>query len=253
MSNGKTSAWSPFRIPVFRVLWIATLASNIGTWMHDIGAGWLMTSLSPSPVMGALVQTATTLPIFLLAMPAGALSDIIDRRRYLIVVQVWMALVASVLGMLTLSGITTAWTLVALTFAMDVGTAMMMPAWTAVTPELVPRDQLQLAIALNSLGINVARAIGPALAGIIVSFAGTGAVFVINAISFLGVILIDRQMLKNNVVALAKAAKAFSVPTTITTVETESFSGHTLSSSIFKQDIGSSEKRLVIKFKGEQV
>ena len=142
MNRGNASAWSPLRIPVFRMLWIATLASNIGTWMHDIGAGWLMTSLSSSPVMVALIQTATTLPVFLLGMPAGALSDIVDRRRYLIVVQVWMALVAGVLGFLALTGIMTAWTLIALTFAMGAGTAMMMPAWAAMTPELVPRDQL---------------------------------------------------------------------------------------------------------------
>jgi len=190
MNGGQASAWSPFRIPVFRVLWVATLASNIGTWMHDIGAGWLMTSLSPSPLMVALVQTATTLPVFLLAMPAGALSDILDRRRYLIAVQVWMALVAALLGILTLIGITSAWTLVALTFAMGAGTAMMLPAWAAVTPELVPRDQLQPAIALNSLGINVARAIGPALAGVIVSFVGTGAVFILNALSYLAVMVV---------------------------------------------------------------
>ena len=188
--KSKASAWSPFRISTFRILWIATLASNVGTWMHDVGAGWLMTSLSPSPLMVALVQTATTLPIFLLALPAGALSDIVDRRRHLIVVQVWMGAVAALLGVLTLTGTTTAWTLVVLTFAMGVGTAMMMPAWAAITPELVPRSQLQAAIALNSLGINVARAIGPALAGVIVSFAGTGAVFVLNAISYLGVLVV---------------------------------------------------------------
>lgn len=158
--------------------------------MHDIGAGWLMTSLSPTPVMVALVQTATTLPIFFLAMPAGALSDILDRRRYLVVIQIWMGCVAAFLGFLTLSGLTTAWVLVALTFAMGVGTAMMMPAWAAVVPELVPRQELQPAIALNSLGINVARAIGPALAGVIVSLAGTGAVFVLNAVSYLGVIVV---------------------------------------------------------------
>ncbi len=190
VNRGKTSAWSPFHIPAFRMMWIATLASNVGTWMHDIGVGWLMTSLWPSSVMVALVQTATTLPIFLLAMPAGALSDIIDRRRFLLVVQVWMALVASVLGILTLTGVTTAWTLVVLTFALGMGTAMMLPAWAAVTPELVPRDQLQSAIALNSLGINVARAIGPALAGVVVSFAGTGAVFILNVISYFGVIYV---------------------------------------------------------------
>ncbi|MCG6896237.1 MAG: MFS transporter [Thiocapsa sp.] len=187
-AQGPASAWSPLRLSVFRWLWIATLASNIGTWMHDVGAGWLMTSLSPSAVMVALVQTATSLPIFLLALPAGALSDIVDRRRYLIVVQVWMALVAAFLAILALTDEVTAWTLVALTFAMGVGTAMMMPAWAAVTPELVPRVQLQPAIALNSLGINVARAIGPALAGVIVSLWGTGAVFALNALSYVGVI-----------------------------------------------------------------
>ena len=186
----RASAWSPLRIGVFRALWIATLASNIGTWMHDVGAGWLMTSLSPSPVMVALVQTATTLPIFLLALPAGALSDIVDRRRHLIAAQFFLATVAAVLGAMTLAGHTTAWTLVGLTFASGVGTALMLPAWASITPELVPRDQLQAAIALNSLGINVARAIGPAIAGVVVSTAGTGAVFVLNALSYLGVLAV---------------------------------------------------------------
>jgi MFS family permease len=179
---------SPLRLPVFRSLWIATLVSNIGTWMHDIGAGWLMTSLSPSALMVALVQTAISLPVFLLALPAGALADIVDRRRYLLVVQAWMAGVAALLAILTFTGLTTAWTLIGLTFAMGAGTAMMMPAWAAVTPELVPRPQLQSAIALNSLGINVARAIGPALAGLVVAKMGTGAVFTLNAVSYLGVI-----------------------------------------------------------------
>jgi len=146
-----------------------------------------MTSLSPTPVMVALVQTATTLPILFLALPAGALSDIVDRRRYLLIVQTWMALVAALLGILTITGVTTAWTLVALTFAMGIGSAMMMPAWAAITPEIVPRAELQSAVALNSMGMNVARAIGPAIAGIIVSTAGTGAVFALNALSFLGV------------------------------------------------------------------
>lgn len=189
LEGGRSSAWSPLRIPMFRALWVATLASNVGTWMHDVGAGWLMTSLSPSPVMVALVQTATTLPVFLLALPAGALSDIVDRRRYLIVVQLWMAVVAALLAALAFTGATTAWTLVLLTFAMGIGAAMMMPAWASVTPELVPRAELQPAIALNSLGINIARAIGPALAGVIISAAGTAAVFLLNAVSYLGVIL----------------------------------------------------------------
>lgn len=186
----RTSAWAPFGIPVYRALWIATLASNIGTWMHDIGAGWLMTSLSPSPVMVALVQTATTLPVFLLALPAGALADIVDRRRYLITTQVFMATVAACLAIIALTGVVTPWLLVVLTFAMGMGTAMMMPAWAAIVPELVPRTELPSAIALNSMGINVARAIGPAIAGVIVSMAGSGAVFAINALSFVGVITV---------------------------------------------------------------
>ncbi len=184
------SAWSPLRIPLFRALWLATLASNIGTWMHEIGAGWLMTSLSPTPVMVALVQTATTLPIFLLAIPAGALADIIDRRRYLLAVQCWLAATTCLLGVLTVTGITTAWILVLLTFAMGIGSAMMWPAWAAVTPEVVPRSELQPAIALNSMGMNVARAVGPALAGIIVSMAGSGPVFLLNAVSYLGVMTV---------------------------------------------------------------
>jgi MFS family permease len=141
-------------------------------------------------MMVALVQTATSLPIFLLALPAGALSDMVDRRRYLIVVQFWLMLVSATLGVLTVAGITTAWLLVLMTFAMGLGAAMLMPAWAALTPELVPRSELASAIALNSMGMNVARAIGPAIAGIIVSLAGSGAVFLLNAVSYLGVILV---------------------------------------------------------------
>ncbi|MEM8768864.1 MAG: MFS transporter, partial [Pseudomonadota bacterium] len=168
------SAWAPLKLPLFRMIWIAALASNIGTWMHDVGAGWLMTSLSPSPLMVALVQTATTLPVFFLAMPAGALSDIIDRRRYLMAVQIWMMGIALLLTWTVLSGVMTPWLLVLLTFAMGLGTAMMLPAWAAVTPEVVPKAQLSSAVALNSMGVNVARAIGPAIAGVIVSFAASG-------------------------------------------------------------------------------
>lgn len=185
-----TSAWSPFRLPVFRALWIATLVSNIGTWMHDIGAGWLMTSLSPSPVMVALVQTATTLPVFLLALPAGALADIVDRRRHLIVTQVFMAITAGCLATIALTGAATPWLLVILTFAMGLGTAMTLPAWASIVPEIVPRSELAAAIALNSMGVNVARAIGPAIAGVIVSMAGSGAVFALNTVSFVGVVAV---------------------------------------------------------------
>ena len=182
------SPWAPLANRVFRMLWIASVASNIGSWMHEVGAGWLMTSLAPSPLMVALVQAATTAPVFLLALPAGALADIVDRRRYLIASQVWMLAMAATLGVLTLAGMTTAPLLLLFTFALGIGNAMMMPAWGAVTPELVSRAQLPAAIGLNSMGMNVARSVGPALAGLIVSAAGPGAVFVLNAVSFLAVI-----------------------------------------------------------------
>ena len=170
------------------MLWIASVVSNIGTWMHEVGAGWLMTSLSPTPLMVALVQAATSAPVFLLALPAGALADIVDRRRYLITSQVWMLFAAAILCVLTLAGMTTAPILLAFTFALGIGTAMMMPAWGAITPELVQRPELPAAIGLNTIGMNVSRSVGPALAGLIVAAAGSGVVFILNALSFLAVI-----------------------------------------------------------------
>lgn len=168
---------------------MATLCSNIGSWMQEVGAGWLMTSLAPDPLMVSLVQTATTIPFFLLAVPAGALADIIDRRRYLIGTQIWMAVSAAILGILTLAGLTTAWTLLLLTFCLGIGAAMMMPAWGAIVPELVRQNELLPAIALNTIAMNLARAIGPALAGIIIAAIGPGAVFILNALSFFAVII----------------------------------------------------------------
>jgi MFS family permease len=184
------SAWSPLRNEMFRYVWMATVVSNIGAWMQEVGAAWLMTTLAPDPFMVALVQTATTLPAVLLVLPAGALADIVDRRRFLIGVQLWMVFVSATLAVLTLAGLTTGWTLLGFTFALGLGTALMMPAWAAVTPELVPRAELQSAIALNSVGINVSRAIGPAVAGLIVSAVGSWAVFLLNSISYIGVIAV---------------------------------------------------------------
>lgn len=189
-ASAQASPWSPLQRPWFRALWIAMLVSNTGAWMQDVGAGWLMTSLAPTPVMVALVQAATALPTFFLAIPSGALADIVDRRRYLIGVQLWMMAVALALGLLTLAGMTTAWTLIAFTFAMGTGAAMMMPAWAAIIPELVPRQDLQSAVALNAMGMNVARAIGPAVAGVVIVAVGPGAVFLLNAVSFVGVIAV---------------------------------------------------------------
>ena len=189
-TNRRPSAWAPLRRPLFRALWIATVVSNIGTWMHDVGASWLMTSLAPSPLMVALVQAATSLPMVFLALPAGALADIVDRRGYLIVTQLWMLATAALLGTCTWSGMTNAWLLLVFTLALGGGAAMTMPAWAAIAPELVPREELQAAVTLNGLGMNVARAIGPALAGLIVAAFGPATVFLLNAVSFLGVLAV---------------------------------------------------------------
>ena len=159
------SAWSPFKHSVFRALWIATVVSNVGTWMQNVGAAWLMTSLTKSPVLVALVQVATTLPMFLLSLPAGALADILDRRRLLLVTQAWMTAAAAILGAMTLAGLTGAWSLLALTFMLGLGAALNGPAWQAIVPELVPRRELLPAISLNSAGFNLSRAVGPAAGG----------------------------------------------------------------------------------------
>src|SRR6267154_1822268 len=191
MTQGKTqSPWSPLRNTLFRNLWIASIVSNVGTWMHEVGAGWLMTSLSSSPSMVALVEAADSLPVMLLAMPAGALADIVDRRRLLIGVQIYFLFVVSALAMLTWLELTTPWALLGFTFAVAVGTALAMPAWAAVVPELVPRDELQSAVALNSIAINVSRAIGPAIAGVLVAAVGAWLVFALNALSCIGILVV---------------------------------------------------------------
>lgn len=169
-------------------MWLAAVASNIGTWMHGVGAGWFMTSLSPTPLMVALVQAAATLPAVFLALPAGALADIFDRRKFLIVTQIWMVAVALALGVLTLLGAVTSWRLLAFTLALGCGGAMMLPAWAAITPELVPRRELPSAVVLNSVGVNVAKAAGPAMAGVLIVAGGPATVFLLNALSFLGVV-----------------------------------------------------------------
>ncbi len=184
------SAWKPLRIEVFRVLWIASVASNIGTWMHEVGASWLMTQLAPSPLMVSLIQTAEALPVFLLALAAGALADVVDRRALLIVSQSWMLGAAAVLGLLTVFHLTTPQILLAFTFLLSFGNTLNGPAWQAIVPELVPRAEVPAAVSLNSVGFNVARAAGPAIGGLIVAAAGSGAVFLLNAASFLGVIVV---------------------------------------------------------------
>jgi MFS family permease len=185
-----TSAWAPLRRPLYRALWTAQLASNVGTWMQTVGAQWLMGTLGGSALEVALVQAAITLPLFLVALPAGALGDIVDRRRLLIVCQSLMLAAAAVLAVTTLSGETSRWLLLALTFALGTGQALTAPTWQSIVPELVDRSEIPLAAALSSVNNNVGRAIGPAVGGALVAAAGPGWTFAVNAASFVGVLAV---------------------------------------------------------------
>ena len=172
---------------MFRSIWIASLASNLGTWMQNVGAAWLMTAIAPSPIFVALVQAASNLPLFLLALPAGALADVVDRRRLLLGSMLWLCLSAGLLGALATTGHATPGWLLALTFAIGIGSAFAAPAFQAIIPELVPRDELPAAVSLNGISMNLGRAAGPALGGAVVAAAGAGATFVLNAASFIAV------------------------------------------------------------------
>ena len=183
------SPWAPLAEPLFRSLWIAAVISYVGTWMQNVGAGWLMTQLTMSPLMVSLVQAASTMPVFLVMLPAGALADMVDRRRLLLVTQGWMVVAAALLGVFTLREHVTPWILLLFTFLLGLGAVMNDPAWQAITPEIVSARQHASAVALNSVGFNVARAVGPALGGLVITLAGSGMAFLLNAASFFGVIL----------------------------------------------------------------
>jgi MFS family permease len=183
-------AWAPLRNRVFRAMFIAQIASNVGTMMHNVGATWLMGDLDSSPSLVALVQTATMLPVFLVGLPAGALADIVDRRIMLIVTQFAMLLTAAALAVLAFADQVTETSLLALTFALGLGAAFNMPAWQAIQPELVERAQLPQALALGNTTFNVGRAIGPAIGGLVVARGGPGWVFLLNALSFLAVVAV---------------------------------------------------------------
>src|SRR5580692_9954298 len=182
------SPWAPLREPLFRSLWVAAVISYTGTWMQNLGAGWLMTQLTMSPLMVSLVQAATALPVFLVILPAGALADMVDRRRFLLITQGWMVVAAALLGIFTLLGHVTPWVLLGFTFALGLGAVMNDPAWQAITPEIVSAERHAPAVALNSVGYNAARAVGPALGGLVIAAAGSGWAFLLNAASFFGVI-----------------------------------------------------------------
>lgn len=186
----RVSPWAPLQTPIYLAFWTASLASNLGTWIHEVGAGWLMTDLAPSPQMVAAVRTAMSLPIVFLAVPAGVLADRIDRRKLLILTQLGLLSITLLLAALTKWELISPWGLLACTFVIGLGMVLHIPTWQASVPELVPRSQLSRAIALGSISFNLARAIGPAVGGLLIAAAGVWIAFAANALSFAGVIIV---------------------------------------------------------------
>ena len=181
---------TPFAIPIFRAVWFASLASNFGGLIQSVGAAWMMTSLSGSPMLVALVPASTTLPIMLLSLWAGAVADNLDRRLVMLACQLSMLVVSASLALFAWAGLLTPWSLLAFTFLVGCATAINGPAWQASVGDMVPRSQLPSAVALNSMGFNLARSVGPALGGIIVAAAGAAAAFLTNALSYIGLSLV---------------------------------------------------------------
>ena len=182
----KVTLLTPFTYHIFRAIWIAGLVSNVGTWMQNVAGVWLVTTLTTSALLVALMQAATSLPAFLLSMPAGALADLVDRRRLLLFTQGFMAVVATGLGALAFSGGISALGVLGFTFLLGMGAALNSPIWQTVTTELVARSALPQAITLNGVSNNIARAIGPAIGGAIIAYYSAGWVFLLNGVSFLG-------------------------------------------------------------------
>jgi MFS family permease len=183
------SAWAPLREPLFRSLWFAAVISYTGRWMQNVGAGWLMTQLTMSPFMVSMVQASMMLPVFLVTLPAGALADVVDRRRFLLVTQSWMVAAAALLGIFTLLGLATPWMVLAFTFLLGLGAVVNDPGWQSIVPEVVCSENHAAAVALNSVGFNLARAVGPALGGMVIAATSSGVAFLINAASLFGVIV----------------------------------------------------------------
>ncbi len=191
--RGSVGGFAPLRIALFRDRWIASTVSSVGTWMQDTAGTWLMTTLTASPLLIALMQAAASLPVLFLGLLAGATADIFDRRRLLIFWQVWMLASVFLLAVLTFLGHISPWALLGFTFLLNTGSAMNNPAWQAIVPELVPRELIPDTVSLNSASNNLARAVGPALGGLMVAAfksvnTGAGSVFMLNAVSFAGVI-----------------------------------------------------------------
>jgi MFS family permease len=208
----KLHGFEPLRVRLFRDLWLASIVSNLGGWMQDTAGTWLMTVLTTSPLLIALMQTAASLPVVILGLLAGATADIFDRRRLLIFWQAWMLTAVAFLSVLTFFDIISPWILLILTFLLNIGAAMNSPAWQAIVPEVIPRAQLPDAISLNSAGFNLARALGPALGGLAVALfalatTGAASVFLLNSLSFVGVILVLYRWQRNPIFKSALPAE----------------------------------------------
>jgi MFS family permease len=176
------SIFTPFEQPVFRMLWGCWLVANICMWMNDVAGAWMMTSMNVTPIWVALVQSAATLPVFLLGLPCGALADILDRRKFLIFTQMWIALIAVMLSLLVFFGNLSPMMLIALTFCNGIGLAMRWPVFSSVVPELLPKSQLASGLALNAVSMNTSRVVGPLLAGAIIASMGSAWVYALNAV-----------------------------------------------------------------------
>jgi len=188
--GGAASLWRPLRSATFRNLLLASAVSDIGSFMQAVGAAWLMVSFGAGPMYIALTQTASSLPFVLLSLPAGAVGDIVDRRKLLLRTEIWMLGVAVVLSVAGIAGAMSPWLLLVLTFALSAGDAFEAPTWRALFPDLVQKDDLPAAAALNGIEFNLARAVGPGLAGLMIAAFGIAPVFVLNAVSFIGVIIV---------------------------------------------------------------
>lgn len=185
-----SSTLAPLRHGVFRSVWIANLGSSLGALVQAVGAAWLMTVIAQSADMVALVQASTTLPIMLFSILSGAIADNFDRRKVMLVAQFFMLIVSVLLAFVAYAGMVTPWLLLAFTFLLGCGTALHNPSWQASVGDMVPRDHLPAAVALNSMGFNLVRSVGPALGGAIVAAAGAAAAFAVNAVSYVGLIAV---------------------------------------------------------------
>jgi MFS family permease len=192
-SSTPASALAPLHFPVFRGVWIASTLSNLGGLIQSVGASWMMTSIAPSADMVALVQASIALPIMLLSLVAGAMADNYDRRRVMLAAQAFMLTVSIALSLSAWLDIITPWVLLMFTFLIGCGAAFNAPAWQASVGDMVPRPHLASAVALNSMGFNIARSVGPAIGGAIVAAAGAAAAFAVNAASYIALIVVLKR------------------------------------------------------------